>query len=575
MRRRDFYALPRSLQDRFIESSQGVAVPKPLLVAPESESESMRWAFAAAVALAAWAAFVFAGFGDLDSPLALGGPVHLGVHVLLASVASFTGLRSFSISWEASRSPYGSGAFLFPSGVIHARGRALVEYDAKDCQSVRAEGADVVVAFPAQVFRFRAADADAAKSVVSSFETGKSAWSGLEEKEALERARLNPLTDSGVPNPLAPTDAHARPVLFPLPVLVLLTAILGGALGAAVSYWRTSLSEKALYASAVEQNSVRAFRAYLERGGDRAQVAELLLPRAELTEAMKAGSIEAIVDFERRHRGSKIAGEVQGAIRSALLAQLDTAKQAGTLAALDELAKRYPDHVALIAPEMATARRDIYVRALGEFQKVASKSNSALVPFMQHLLGWVEQHGPRVEVRFHQTFDQDPKQLDSIVSKSREYYLGRKLLPTQYFLGARARARETELGKTIAERLSKAFPKEVLYFELGPLPGAENEGLPPAEVPVLVIDHAEKLSGGFVGGLPKGMYMGVALRMTATLTIPGSDEKLEFVFSAWRSPVFAVLSDKTKDIPDVYQHMMSTAFDEFEQKYLASWFDAP
>jgi hypothetical protein len=63
--------------------------------------------------------------------------------------------------------------------------------------------------------------------------------------------------------------------------------------------------------------------------------------------------------------------------------------------------------------------------------------------------------------------------------------------------------------------------------------------------------------------------------MTATFVVPGVDERLEFSFTAWRSPVFAVLSDKSKDIPDVYEQMMSSAFEEFESRYRASWFKEP
>jgi hypothetical protein len=575
MRTHDFYGLPRALQDRFIESSQGVSVPKPLLVAPESDGVATRWALGAGAALLAWAGFDSLGFGDLSSGLALGGPFHAAVNVAFAAVATLSALKSYAVSWEGSRTPFGSGAFLFPSGVLHARGRLLVEYDARDVRSVKVEGSELVVTYESRSFRFPAGDAERAAELCKAFEAGRESWSKLREDESLDRARLSPLVDSGVPNPLAPTEPHAHAVLFTVPVLVGVSLLAGATLGMAVSYWRTSLSEKALYRAAVEQNSVSSYESYLARGGDRPAVRDLLLPRAELEAARLAGGVPAIVEFQRRRAGSQIEGEVQAALRTALLVELESAKKQGQLAVLDALPKKYPEHAALIATELSLARRSVYLEALSSFTAEANPASKALVGLVERLLAHAEQHGPRVLVRFRHDFPQDPAMLDSIVSKSKKYYLGRKLLPTQYFVGAAARRREQALGERMVERLQRAFPADVLAFELAPLPAAENETLPPPDVPALTISHSEKLSGGFVGGMPKGMYMGAAATMKAELALPGDAAPVSFVHTVWRTPSFALLVERKQDIPDVYEDMMGGVFRDFGDKYLATWFAQP
>jgi hypothetical protein len=110
---------------------------------------------------------------------------------------------------------------------------------------------------------------------------------------------------------------------------------------------------------------------------------------------------------------------------------------------------------------------------------------------------------------------------------------------------------------------------------LGPAASKENEDLSPVKVPTISFKHREKLSGGFVGGKPKAMYMGVALLLSVEAEIPGVDQKLAFRWNAWRSPQFSILSDKNKDIPDVYEDMMGGSFDKFTEIYLGRWFKKP
>lgn len=99
MRKQDFYSLPRSIQDRFIESSQGAAAPVPIAVAVRSENKSTLWGLTSLSVAGAWVGFFMMGFGDLSSPLALGNLPLTLAHVGFAGAAVFCALRAYALSW--------------------------------------------------------------------------------------------------------------------------------------------------------------------------------------------------------------------------------------------------------------------------------------------------------------------------------------------------------------------------------------------------------------------------------------------------------------------------------------------
>src|SRR5690606_36562034 len=273
--------------------------------------------------------------------------------------------------------------------------------------------------------------------------------------------------------------------------------------------------------------------------------------------------------------GLEIDGEVQNALRVALLKELDEAIKKDSLTALDEVPKRFKSH-ALIAGEIATARQALFNKAFANFEAQASDKLKDLIPFVQGLLAHSQAHGPEVQLRFMQVFPQAPEKLDQIVAKSKKYYMGRKSLPTQYFLGEQARRREKGVLETVQKRLQAAFPKDILEFKIGPPATAENVTPPELQIPVLTFSHRERLSGGFVGGKPKAMYMGAAILMGAVCTLPGVAEAMaEFKWKDWRSRIFKVLSDNSKYLPYVYEDMMGGTFDEFAELYIGRWYKEP
>ncbi len=579
MRKLQFYGLPRTLQDRFIESSRGSAVPTPLLVRPFQNKDHLVWAGLAAGFGLLWAGFTVRGFGDLESSVALAGPSYLAVHGAFAAAVVFCTLKAQSIRWEAQRTPYPAGTYLFPAAVIDAKRTELVEHDMATLTEVKTSGRLVVMRFSGgDTFSFDAGGPEHAEQARVAIEAGRTQWQSLESGEALERARLNPLVDSGVPNPLAPTTPHSSQSFLKPFVFGLITLMAASMLGWAVWWWRNDLSEKALFAAATKQNTVAAYQAYLARGGERPEVKGVLLPRAELSEARSAGTVEAIEKYIAAHPTSAIAAEVQAAHRSALLDVLRRAEEQGTVSAVEELPKKYRG-ATLIAPELAAARRAVFTRALDNFQKQAAPQNAYLMPFVTRLLAYVEKHGPAVDVRMQHQFPQDPESVDQIVSKSKKYFMGQRSLPSRYFLGEPARLRETQLGEALVRRLQAAFPEDVLKFRFAGPAGGINETLPDITVPTLTVSHLQNLSGAYVGGKPKTVFLGSSTAITGTFALPGEGEPLVIKWGRWSPPNLKALDESGKTVPDgvalVYENMLGGAFEEFQKTYLGSWFAAP
>lgn len=575
-RQAQFYTLPRAVQHRFVESTRGVGAPAPILVKLFRSRAHLLWGAASVGALVLWISFASIGYGDLESSLAITPSGVLVVHLAFAAFVVFCALRAQSKAFTTKRTPFATGTFLFPSGVIVSRPSKLTVYPIEDVQDVRVNGASVDVVFPGQTFAFVAADPARATEVPGAVQEARTKYQAAKASNDIRQLLLlDPLQDSGVPNPLAPSEPLAPPMLL-APWATILAVLVGGAvLGWAVFWMRNTWSAKALYAAAVAADSTGAYRAYLERGGQRPEVEAILLPRAELRDAQAKHSVEAIEAYIKQHQKTRIAPEITAAHRTALLAELEKAKQAGTLAALNQLEKKHAGYP-LIQNEILAAKQAIFDRVLASFKQEAGKGQDGQDPvaFVARLVHYARLHGPKVEIRFQPKYVQNYEHIEDIVQKS-PYYNGVQLLPGQYFKGKYPLEREARVGKRLKERLQQAFPTDILQFELGKQI-AEGETEPPAvKVPTLWIEHSVTFSGGFVGLRKQGMYMGMTLAFRATYLLPG-DKAEHFVFRIrlWRAPKQDLI-DEAKTPEELYQTLANDAYDTFATEYLETWFKKP
>jgi hypothetical protein len=165
--------------------------------------------------------------------------------------------------------------------------------------------------------------------------------------------------------------------------------------------------------------------------------------------------------------------------------------------------------------------------------------------------------------------------IDDLVQKS-QYYFGPSLLPKQYVTGAPAAAREKRLAKQLVDRLQRAFPPDVLKFELGKPVESETGELPEAKGPTLFVEHSVAFSSGFVGLKRHGMYMGMTLAYRASFTIPKLEkEDLVLRIRLWRAPKTEMIDDLKQTPGDIYGTLLTDAYDTFAREFLESWFKKP
>lgn len=573
MRQAQFYNLPRSVQDRFIDATRGQGVPKPIAFNRYRNLETFAWAAGAVGTLLVWYLFGRVGYGRLDSSLAIAPTWMVVVHVLFAAGTTYCALRATDKHY--SRTPFVMGTFLFPSGVVVAKSPNLVMTPIEELNDAKAVQGSVVLSFTGgKTFNFPVGDNPRAEAVVQALNQAREKHRVAKGSQDLkELALLDPLEDTGVPNPLAPTDPLTPQRFLPLPAFVGVLVIASIGLGCAVFWMRNTRGAKALFAAAVEANTTQAYEAYLERGGEHPDVAGVYLPRAELRDAQAKGSVKAIEDYIASHKTTRIGPEVTAAHREALLHALEKAKKTGRLGAIEAIEKNHKGHP-LIAGELAQAKQAIYDGALAKFKTEAVKE-PVLVAFVTRLIRYSQQHGPKIEVRMRQKRAQNLQIIDDLVRKS-QYYFGPTLLPAQYFKGKYNVEREKKLADKLVTRLQKAFPADVLHFVIAKPVESDVGPAPKVKVPTLFIEHSVAFSGGFVGLKRRGMYMGMTLAFRATFTIPGQEQHdLVLPVRKWRAPKIEMIDNLENEPSYIYGTLADDAYDSFAQDFFESWFEKP
>jgi hypothetical protein len=571
----EFYDLPRPIQERFVAAAQASLAPAPLAIKLGSRFVGARWFVASLVLLALTAWYAARGFGDLDHPEAIASSTR-AVFYCIGFTLSFACLtRGLTVRDRALSLPFARATYLFPAGVVDAMSSSFTVHSLADLSAVETTDGALLVKFTdGTVFEFPAKDlqqAEAARHAVTESQQR------LEEATRAESVRhlaaLDPLCQTNFPSPFSEDIPFRRPTVLWAIALFAMAIVSGAALGIGVWEVRNKLSARKIADAARALDTTAAYREYLARGGQLPEIVDLLLPRAELAEARAAGTPLAIEEFVASHPDSKIQAEVNDALRGALLDALAKAKASRSLAALDGFARAHPRH-APVAAELAEARHAVYLAAAekaramvhgGEVQK------STPAEFIDHLVAYAEQHGPKVEVRFRSVIGKSYESADKQVRTS-TYFAGNSSLPSRYFGSESMRKREALAAPAIVAALQQLFPTEIVRFELGealpsPEPGERPEPLPAPSVPTLFIDHRTELSGTFTNAKPRGLFLGAGIFFETSFVIPGDEAELAITVPTWRTPARNVMQHKKRTTGDVYEDLARRSFSMFLRRY--------
>lgn len=572
----EFYDLPRPIQERFVAAARASLAPSPLAIKLASRFVGARWFIASAALLALTAWYAARGFGELDDPGAIASGARAALYCLGFALSFGCLTRGLLVRDRAVSLPFARATYLFPAGVVDAMSSSIYVHSLADLSSVEARASTLCVTFKdGASFEFPANDqqqADAARQAVTE------AQERLDEATRADSVRhlaaLDPLCQTNFPSPFSEDVPFKRPTAVWAFALLGMALASGAALGVGVWEVRNKLSARRIAEAARAQDTTAGYRLYLERGGQLPEIVDVLLPRAELAEARAQGSVAAIEQFMASHPGSKIQAEVDEALRAALLAALDDAKAQQTLAALDAFAAAHPRH-APVADELAAARHAVY-RAASERARamVAAGKVQKSHPgeFIERLVAYVEEHGPKVQIQFRSYIGKSYEAADKVVRGS-AYFAGNSSLPSRYFGSERMRRREAIAGPLLLAALQQLFPTEIVSFELAPAlpspePGDRPTPLPDPSVPTLFVDHRTELSGTFVNAKPRGIFLGAGVFFETSFVIPGDDTQLDIAVPTWRTPARDVMRHDKRTTADVYEDLARRSFSMFLRRYL-------
>ena len=573
----DFHKLPRAIQDRFVGSVMSGFPPAPLLAFKAGTPTKLAWLGLTAGCFVVLVVAARLGYGDLESGLSLHSAKALVLYAGLVFGFGFGLVQAWARLVRERALPYTSGIYLFPACVIDARSDRFRVYSTQDMTSVDLQGGGVRVAFAGGAqFVFPVADPQSAPQIAAEVQQARDrAMHARATEDPKELVAVDPLHNPQFSSPVGPREPYAvaRPPWGKLGWAV--AAVLAVALGPTLWALRNSGSDKKMYARATQANDTAAYRAYMAHGERfREEVGGILLPRAELRDAERAGTVEALLEYKAQHPESKIAGEVALSIRAAMLGELEKAKAQGDLAALEGFAKRYPEHG--VGPELGAAIHAVYVRELESYKKRAPTKDKNVVPFVERLFAWAEKNGPRVEVRFRRKASGSLGRADAFVGKT-PTFMGEISYPSKYFGEKHAVRREANLGKQLTTQLDVGLSPELFEVVEGAV--VPEGDLPDVKVPTLFVSHGAEWSGhSYVATKPRGSYVGVVFPFEAVFVIPGDAKPYKFKNDIMKYAALGVLKEADPPLSPgqaedkVYETMAQDAFELFGKRLLALFF---
>ena len=575
MQKFQFFSLPRPIQERFIESTRGNAVPKPLLYqSPPQNPWVLGLVVTASLLVAVTGIVASLGFGRLDHRWAVNPPWALLVYGGLLCVASVTLVAAVRNWNHAANVPFRRGLYVFPIGVIDARAATLQMHPLQELTELTTRGTRLRMRFSdGSTFDFRGVDPQrSGKIKVTLLDAQQQLGSAPGELSARERGLIDPLFDTGFKNPFSPHESMLPARIFWKKHWFALAMVAGAVTGAGLWQLRNQRSLERLYVRARSLNTPAAYRAYLARGGKNADVRDLLLPRAELREAQATGTVEAVERYLDANPHSKIESDVEGALREALLREFNAARGTGSLTALREFRKDDP-HVALIKAEVDAAQAEQFKAALIHFQAMA-KTTPELTALFEKLLGYAKLHGPKVEIRYRRRTPPSVQKADTAVQKS-PYCNDPSVPPAQYFDADHFARREAKAALQLSKRFAEAFAKDVLSFELASPLDDDGSPVPSVAQPTLLITHRTELSSPFTSRKPPGVFVGVGLVFKAQMLIPGAPPSRGFESSTWSPPNIKRIEAEGWGPAEFYEATAEEGFEQFVNRYLSSIFRTP
>lgn len=577
----DFYTLPRAIQDRFVGSVMSGFPPAPILASRGGTSTKLRWLGISAGSFVALIVTARIAFGDLESNLSLHSWKAIPLYFLFIFGVGIGLLMAFARVVRERALPYSAGIYLFPACLIDARDDQFRVFETRDLTTVEVQGTSIRIAFAGgHSFLFPLTNPSKGQEIVNEVQSARDrAMHAHATEDPKELVAVDPLHNPRFASPVGPTDQYElrRPPWGRLaPVIAAGIAVVFG-----LGIWalRNRGSDNKMYARATQVNDTATYRLYMLHGSShKEEVGDILLPRAELVDAKVSGNVDPLLKYKSEHPNSKIAPEMNAAIRAAMLAALEKAKEPGTLAALEEFNKRYPEHG--IEPEYRAAVHAVYTRELETYKKKAPTKDKNAVAFIERMFAWAEKNGSKVEVRFKRKPSPTLERADQFILKT-PTFMGVITYPSRFFDDKHNTTREATLGKWVAGQFDAGLAAELFDVSMGSV--VTEAELPEPKVPTLYITHGvEWVGANYVSNRPRGSYIGLNMNFEGQFMIPGDAKPYKFKFELPKAPPLQILHKDDGPAPGpgeaeekVYEAMATDAFDQFGKRLVGNFFVLP
>ncbi len=578
MQSQDFYKLGRPVQDRLIGCINGTGLPQPILASRGGPMEPFVWLLGGGALGVVLIVLYRVGLGALDSGMAIQRGALVAVYALVVGGLTFALVRAAALMHDQRSLPFKPGVYLFPIGVIDARGHVLRIHGIDELVSSDgpSPGNGFKLVMKSGTFDFVAKNAEVAAKAAEAIKSARGQVQAADQARDSIRpqalAALDPM--QGFVNPLAPTTSIERTVPPWAKFAWAIAPGVGLVLGACIWLVRNVVSDDRMFEHAKAAGDAASLRAYTAHGSRHAnEVDVVLLPRAELLEAQQKGTVDAIEEYIKAHPKTGIAPEIDKALKKAMGDELDVAKKAGTVSALRDFAKRHPNHK--LDAELKAATHAVYANALDNYKKneAPKEVSAATLAFVERLVAWAEAKGPKVEIRFHRRGNSLDK-ADTLIGKNK-YFMGVVSFPTRYEDAPHMKPREDELAAAIVARFNQAFPKDVLEMSAGEAVADPEAPLPVVTVPTMFIEYIAEWDGGLkTSDRPRGVFVGVGHSLDGTFRIPDDATKpLRYKPGIiWRGPKLDGLENVDKAEEKIYADMAASAFEQYGKKLLGTMF---
>ena len=278
---------------------------------------------------------------------------------------------------------------------------------------------------------------------------------------------------------------------------------------------------------------------YIYKGGRHAEEARnVWIPKLDLRKAQAEGKPEAIQDFLDKHPGSSVDAEAKTALADALHVEFTKAKDAKTVAALRDFAKKWPK--AADAPTAKAEIHKLFEKTLADFRPQANKKDPTVLPFVENLIAYEEEHdSPPVAVRFRGHNSASLKAADKILA-SEDDTAGLAMVSDHFEVDDNQKREETMVA-ALGRAFATVFPADVLPLKLGdPLP--EKDKMPATvSLPTIIVDYEVGWSGDtYVNKSESRRFVGIKISFDTLMQLPSYDKTMKFKLSVLPPDRFTV-----------------------------------